>query len=58
MFNDFLVRPVAEEEVFRFPEQWKIPAVIILERESDFDLGNLPTQLDPSVLYQDVSLAW
>jgi PAB-dependent poly(A)-specific ribonuclease subunit 2 len=61
MFNDFLVRPVSEQEVFRFPQLWKVPAIVLLERDdvgSVLDLGKLPTQLDPSVLFQDVSLAW
>ncbi|WVQ97692.1 PAB-dependent poly(A)-specific ribonuclease subunit PAN2 [Kwoniella sp. CBS 9459] len=61
MFNDFLVRPVTEEEVFTFPDLWKVPAVIILERvdsENLIDLGGLPRQLDPEVLFKDVSIAW
>ena len=61
MFNDFLVRRVTEEEVFRFPDQWKIPAVIIMERtdtDTLLDFSNIPTQLDPGVLFKDVSVAW
>lgn len=60
MFNDFLVRPVAEAEVFRFSQVWKLPAVIMLERvdkDSLLDLSKLPTSLDPGVLFKDVSLA-
>lgn len=61
MFNDFLVKPVSEEEVFSFPGPWKIPAVIILVRKDVNDIletGNLPTQLEPSALFEDVSIAW
>ena len=60
MFNDFLVRPVTEAEVFSFSESWKSPAVIMLERvdrDSLLDLSMLPTFLDPRGLFQDVSLA-
>lgn len=59
MFNDFLVRQVSEKEVLDFPE-WKLPAVIVFERENDAGLRTdaLPTALDQSVLLKDVSLAW
>ncbi|WWD21952.1 PAB-dependent poly(A)-specific ribonuclease subunit PAN2 [Kwoniella shandongensis] len=61
MFNDFLVRKVTEEEVFRFPDQWKVPAVIILERSDSgtvLELGKLPKQLNAEALFKDVSIAW
>lgn len=61
MFNDFLVRPVPEEEVFRFSDQWKVPAVIILERKDQsnvLDFSGVPSALDPSVLYKDVTVSW
>nr|XP_019008893.1 PAB-dependent poly(A)-specific ribonuclease subunit PAN2 [Kwoniella pini CBS 10737]OCF47674.1 PAB-dependent poly(A)-specific ribonuclease subunit PAN2 [Kwoniella pini CBS 10737] len=61
MFNDFLVRQVSEEEVFNFPDQWKVPSVIILQRidtSSLLELSNLPTSIDKSVLLKDVSIAW
>lgn len=61
MFNDFLVRYVSEEQVFSFPDQWKVPAVIILERDDTdalLDFSAIPTQLDPSALFKDVSVAW
>lgn len=60
MFNDFLVRPVKEEDVFSFTESWKVPAVIILERVDSADLidcSRLPTELDHEVLFQDHSMA-
>jgi PAB-dependent poly(A)-specific ribonuclease subunit 2 len=61
MFNDFLVRSVSEEEVFRLPDQWKVPSVIILERVDSadvLDFSAIPSQLDPTVLFKDVSVAW
>lgn len=61
MFNDFLVRPVREEEVFTFTESWKVPAVIILERvdaASVLSYASLPTELDTSVLFTDHNIAW
>ncbi|WRT65143.1 uncharacterized protein IL334_002085 [Kwoniella shivajii] len=61
MFNDFLVRSVSEREVFNFPDQWKVPAVIILQRTdtaSLLDLNELPKEIDRSVLFKDVSMAW
>lgn len=60
MFNDFLVRSVPEEEVFTFTE-WKVPAIVIFERvDSDIvlDYSAMPSQLDPGVLFKDVSVAW
>lgn len=32
LFNDFLVRPVPADEVLRFGEAWKIPALLVWER--------------------------
>ena len=61
MFNDFLVRPVQESEVFSFPAQWKVPAVIILERvdaSEVLDCSSVPKQIDPDALFKDVSVAW
>ena len=60
MFNDFLVRQVSAEEVFRFPDAWKVPAVIVFQRQDVddiLDLQRLPTQLDPSILCEDVSVS-
>lgn len=61
LFNDFLVRPVAESEVFSFVDMWKVPAVIVLQRrdaEQVLNLAKLPSQIKPDVLFKDVSLAW
>jgi len=60
MFNDFLVRHVSEEDVFGFPDTWKVPAVIILERVDSGEVLNfdaIPTKLDTEVLFKDVSVA-
>lgn len=60
MFNDFLVRPVKEEEVFSFPDTWKVPSVIILERVEPglVDYSRLPKELDTEVLFKDHSMSW
>ncbi|WWD08075.1 hypothetical protein V865_006185 [Kwoniella europaea PYCC6329] len=61
MFNDFLVRSISEEEVFNFPDQWKVPSVIFLQRVDSsnlLDLNGLPKEIDKSVLFKDVSIAW
>ena len=58
VFNDFLVQPVPEVEVFRF-ESWKTPAVVFLQRRDlSVDLSVLPTRLGSSALLQDISIAW
>ncbi|CAK9784309.1 putative subunit of the Pan2p-Pan3p poly(A)-ribonuclease complex [Cutaneotrichosporon oleaginosum] len=60
MFNDFLVRPVKEEEVFSFAD-WKVPAIIMLERRDCsalLDYERLPKQLDHEVLFKDQNMAF
>ena len=47
--------------MFRFSDQWKVPAVIILERKDQsnvLDFSGVPSALDPSVLYKDVTVSW
>ncbi|KAG8829897.1 poly(A)-specific ribonuclease [Serendipita sp. 400] len=49
-----------EEEALSFPGQWKVPAVIYLERfgvQDGFDYSGLPTKIDASILCQDISLS-
>jgi PAB-dependent poly(A)-specific ribonuclease subunit 2 len=61
MFNDFLVRPVQEDEVFSFPDAWKVPSVIVLQRVdtgSLLDYSNLPKEIDHEVLFTDHNMAW
>ncbi|XP_006458223.1 hypothetical protein AGABI2DRAFT_183307 [Agaricus bisporus var. bisporus H97] len=60
IFNDFVVNNVSEDEALSFPDRWKVPAIVYLERsnvQSTLDFGQLPDQLDPSILYQDTSIA-
>ncbi|TKA57450.1 hypothetical protein B0A53_00679 [Rhodotorula sp. CCFEE 5036] len=60
LFNDFLVKPVTEEEVLSFPGKWKIPAVLFFERvdvNSVLDLEDLPMKADPSVLCEDINIS-
>lgn len=60
LFNDFLVKPVTEEEVLSFPGKWKIPAVLFFERvdvDSVLDLEDLPMKADPSVLCEDINIS-
>ncbi|GAA5974216.1 hypothetical protein JCM11641_003332 [Rhodosporidiobolus odoratus] len=60
LFNDFLVRPVSEEEVLSFPATWKIPAVLFYERVDTpdiLDLSSLALQGDPSILCEDITIS-
>ncbi|BGP54203.1 hypothetical protein JCM8202_001336 [Rhodotorula sphaerocarpa] len=60
LFNDFLVRPVSEEEALSFPGKWKIPAVLFFERVDTpdvLDLSELPMQSDPAVLCEDTNIS-
>ncbi|KAJ1976780.1 poly(A)-specific ribonuclease [Dimargaris verticillata] len=54
-FNDFLVRPVPEEEVFQFQSTWKSPAVLLLAQRdvapaTQAAITQLSTQIDPQIL--------
>ncbi|KAK4051846.1 poly(A)-specific ribonuclease [Microbotryomycetes sp. JL201] len=56
LFNDFLVRPVSEDEALSFPGTWKIPAVLFYERKDSgdiIDFSSLPHKGDPSILCHD-----
>ncbi|KAM0788388.1 hypothetical protein ACM66B_001526 [Microbotryomycetes sp. NB124-2] len=56
LFNDFLVRPVSEDEALSFPGIWKIPAVLFYERKDSgeiLDFSSLPLKGDPSILCRD-----
>lgn len=60
VFNDFLVRPVKEDEVFSF-QDWKVPAIIMLERRDSgslLDYSRLNKELDPEILFQDQNIAY
>lgn len=58
LFNDFLVRPVSQEEALSFPGAWKVPAVLMWERiDHDMDISALPTEADPRLLGFDLCIA-
>ncbi|EIN08045.1 hypothetical protein PUNSTDRAFT_70027 [Punctularia strigosozonata HHB-11173 SS5] len=60
LFNDFAVRNIPESEALGFPEDWKIPTVLYLERmdiKSALDYSKLPEGLDPTILCRDTNIA-
>ncbi|KAI7904509.1 ubiquitin carboxyl-terminal hydrolase-domain-containing protein [Cokeromyces recurvatus] len=60
LFNDFLVRRIRQEEVFSYKGTWKTPAVLQYTRvdlESLYDLDILPSKVDYSLLFKDLSIA-
>jgi PAB-dependent poly(A)-specific ribonuclease subunit 2 len=55
LFNDFLVRPIAEEEALTFNTNWKLPSVIayqIKDASNQID-DSWKQSLDTSILYID-----
>ncbi|CEP16204.1 hypothetical protein [Parasitella parasitica] len=60
LFNDFLVRKIRPEEVFSFKGSWKTPAVLQYKRvdlDSLLDLDALPSEVDYSLLFEDLTVA-
>ncbi|TFK42698.1 ubiquitin carboxyl-terminal hydrolase-domain-containing protein [Crucibulum laeve] len=60
VFNDFVVRNVTEAEALSFPDKWKTPAIIYLERKDmrgSLDFSGLPGKIDLTILNQDTSIA-
>ncbi|SCV74095.1 BQ2448_6527 [Microbotryum intermedium] len=60
VFNDFLVRPISEDEALSFPSSWKIPAVMFYQRidsASLLDFSALPLKGDPSILCEDITVS-
>ncbi|EPB86120.1 hypothetical protein HMPREF1544_07108 [Mucor circinelloides 1006PhL] len=60
LFNDFLVRKIRTEEVFSFKGNWKTPAVLQYTRvdlDTLLDLDVLPSQVDYSLLFEDLTVA-
>ncbi|KAL7325020.1 poly(A)-specific ribonuclease [Mucor circinelloides] len=60
LFNDFLVRKIRTEEVFSFKGSWKTPAVLQYTRvdlDTLLDLDVLPSQVDYSLLFEDLTVA-
>ncbi len=58
LFNDFLVKPVTEEEATGFPGPWKVPAVVTYEQLKVIDFREaLPLKVDISILFSEYSLS-
>jgi PAB-dependent poly(A)-specific ribonuclease subunit 2 len=57
LVNDFLVRPVMQEEALHFDPRWKLPAVITyqLKKESHIIDDSWKSSIDTSVLYRSVT---
>ncbi|QPG73679.1 hypothetical protein FOA43_000992 [Brettanomyces nanus] len=56
LFNDFLVTPIAEEEVFNMSYWWKKPVVVVyksVDTESTFDYECWRNSLNDDILYKD-----
>lgn len=55
LFNDFLVRPVSQEEALTFNAAWKLPSVIAYQHKTfnNFIDDSWKHNLDTSLLYQD-----
>jgi len=60
VFNDFAVRNVSVEEALNFPDLWKVPAALYLERvdaREKMDFNALPEEIDTSVLSRDSNIS-
>lgn len=59
LFNDFLVRPLSEQEALSFPASWKVPAVLLWERidRTVLDLSSMASQANMELLCQDLSIS-
>ncbi|KAJ9474966.1 PAN2-PAN3 deadenylation complex catalytic subunit PAN2 [Pseudozyma hubeiensis] len=62
LFNDFLVRNVSEAEALGFQATWKMPSVLMWEREDvePLDISTLRqgrTSIDPLILCRDYNIA-
>ncbi|KAF8628478.1 hypothetical protein AX15_003989 [Amanita polypyramis BW_CC] len=60
IFNDFTVRNVSETEALSFPDKWKVPAIIYLERvdlRETLDFSGLPDKINPGILSRDASIS-
>ncbi|KAF8636661.1 hypothetical protein AX17_003467 [Amanita inopinata Kibby_2008] len=60
VFNDFAVKNVAETEALSFPDKWKVPAIIYLERvdvRGTLDFSSLPDKINLSILSHDSSIS-
>ncbi|KAJ3516724.1 hypothetical protein NLJ89_g949 [Agrocybe chaxingu] len=60
LFNDFVVTNISQDEALGFPDRWKVPAVIYLERPDMHDMldfSGLLSDLDQSILSRDTSIS-
>ncbi|KAL0947460.1 hypothetical protein HGRIS_013567 [Hohenbuehelia grisea] len=60
VFNDFAVRDTSERDALSFPEEWKVPCVIYMERvdlKDRLDYSGLPFEIDASILSRDTSIS-
>ncbi|KAF9532295.1 ubiquitin carboxyl-terminal hydrolase-domain-containing protein [Crepidotus variabilis] len=60
LFNDFVVRNISAEEALVFQAQWKIPAILYLERvdvRDQIQLDTLRNSLDSTILSRDASVS-
>ncbi|KAF8969950.1 ubiquitin carboxyl-terminal hydrolase-domain-containing protein [Flammula alnicola] len=60
LFNDFVVTNISQEEALSFPDKWKFPAIVYLERvdsRSTLNFSDLTYDLDSSILSRDTSIA-
>ncbi|KAI0059101.1 PAB-dependent poly-A-specific ribonuclease subunit PAN2 [Artomyces pyxidatus] len=60
LFNDFVVQNISEEEALSFPGQWKVPAVLYLERldvRDQLDFSGLPQVMGTAILTYDTSIS-
>ncbi|RPD59176.1 hypothetical protein L226DRAFT_488705 [Lentinus tigrinus ALCF2SS1-7] len=60
IFNDFAVQNITEEEALSIPSNWKVPAILYLERVDicqRLDFSGLPDKIDSTVLCRDTNIA-
>ncbi|GBE82668.1 ubiquitin carboxyl-terminal hydrolase-domain-containing protein [Sparassis latifolia] len=60
IFNDFVVHNISETEALSFPANWKVPAIIYLERvdlRQQLNFSALPNTIDQSILCRDTSIS-
>ncbi|ODV97320.1 hypothetical protein PACTADRAFT_66279 [Pachysolen tannophilus NRRL Y-2460] len=57
LFNDFLVMPIPEEEVFNLNYWWKKPVILLYRSQESashaFDFSSWKSHMDDSILYRD-----
>ncbi|RVD88607.1 uncharacterized protein DFL_002785 [Arthrobotrys flagrans] len=55
LFNDFLVRPVSQEEAMNFAPSWKLPSILCFQQKSKGNVvdGSWMNNIDTSLLFKD-----